>query len=243
MIENNELRRQAEAIFARIPENPEVLTPEENQRLLHELGVHQIELEMQNEELRRVQQELETSQARYFELYDLAPAAYLTVSEPGMIVEVNLSACALFGVARRDLVSRPLTRFVFHEDAAIYHMHRQQLFASGEVQECTLRMLNAGGALMWVYCIATIAQDIESGRVCRAVLADITQSKQAEARIVSQLEELKRWEGVMLDREDRVQELKREVNELCRSQGGLPRYPSQGQEARGQRTEDRGQRF
>lgn len=228
MIEKDELRRQAEAIFARIPENPETLTPGEIQRLVHELRVHQIEMEMQNEELRRVQQELEISRARYFDLYDLAPAGYITVSESGMIMEVNLSACDLFGVMRSDLISRPLTRFVFHEDAGIYHTCRQQLFTTGEVQECSLRMFHSDGALRWVHLIATVAQDAEGGRVCRAVLTDITQSKQAEERVVSQLEELQRWEGVMLDREDRVQELKREVNELCRNQGILVRYSSQG---------------
>jgi len=79
--------------------------------VLHDLRVHQIELEMQNEELRRTQADLEASRARYFDLYDLAPVGYFTISERGLILEANLTAATLLGVARGALIKQPLTRF------------------------------------------------------------------------------------------------------------------------------------
>ncbi len=112
-------------------------------QILHELQVHQIELNMQNEELRAAQAELEKSQLRYFELYDLAPAGYLTLSEQGLITLANLTAANLLGVKRSALNSAPITRYIVKEDQDIYYRHRKILFESGEAQECELRMIKA----------------------------------------------------------------------------------------------------
>src|ERR1035437_7886549 len=129
------LRRRAEALAGErtgeMPENLEVLSPEAARRTLHELRVHQIELEMQNEELRRTQADLEVSRARYFDLYDLAPVGYFTLSEQGLILEANLTAAKLFGMARSALVKQPLSRFVLPEDQDIYYLHRKALLETG----------------------------------------------------------------------------------------------------------------
>ena len=87
------------------------LSPDEVRQALHELRVHQIELEMQNEELRRTQEELEASRERYFDLYDLAPVGYFTLSEQGLILEANLKAAKLLGVERSALVKAALIPF------------------------------------------------------------------------------------------------------------------------------------
>ncbi|MBU1240318.1 PAS domain-containing protein, partial [Myxococcota bacterium] len=89
-------------------------------RLVYELQVHQIELEMQNEELQRVQSELEESRDRYFDLYDMAPVGYLILSEKGLIVEVNLTASKMLAVTRDTLIHRPLSRFIHADDQGIY---------------------------------------------------------------------------------------------------------------------------
>lgn len=85
--------------------------------------MHQIELEMQNEELRRVQQELEASRDRYASLYDFAPVGYLTPSEQGIILEVNRTAAAMLGVERDRLIKQPLPRFIVRKDQDIYYLH------------------------------------------------------------------------------------------------------------------------
>ena len=129
--------------------------PEETRRTLHELRVHQIELEMQNEELRRAQAELDAARARYFDLYDLAPVGYATVSEKGLILETNLTAATLLGVARDALVRQPFSRFILKEDQDLYSLHRKKLFEThsassgqaGEPQACELRMVKKDGTL------------------------------------------------------------------------------------------------
>ncbi len=106
--------------------------------------MHQIELEMQNEELRRPQAELDAARARYFDLYDLAPVGYCTLSEKGLILEANLTAATLLGVARGALVKQPISRFILKEDQDIYYLHRKQLFETGEPQTCELRIDEKG---------------------------------------------------------------------------------------------------
>ena len=167
------------------------LSPKESRQLLHELRVHQIELEMQNEELRRTQAELETARARYFDLYDLAPVGYFTVSKQGLILEANLTAAGLLGVTRGALLKQPLTRSIVPADQDLYYRHRKQLFETGAPQGCELRLVKKDGAPFWAQMEATTAQDAEGVTVCRVVISDITERKRAEqtqARLVAILD-------------------------------------------------------
>jgi PAS domain S-box-containing protein len=174
------LRRQAEARLVRTLDIPESLSPDEIRDTLHELRVHQIELEMQNEELRRAQAEIEAGRARYFDLYDLAPVGYCTVSEQGLILEANLTAATLLGTARSALVNRPLSQFIIKEDQDLYYLQRKQLFETGETRECELRLVKPDGSNFWAHLTATAAQAEDGAPLCRVVLSDITGRKQME---------------------------------------------------------------
>ena len=165
------------------PVDSEPLSPEQMQKIVHDLQVHQIELTMQNEELRAAQAELEESRARYFELYDLAPVGYLTVSEQGLITLANLTVANLLGVKRSTLLSVPFTRYILKEDQDIYYRHRKKLFESGEAQECELRMIKDGSAEFWVKLQANIMQDEAEEPKCRVMLSDISERKWAEAKL------------------------------------------------------------
>jgi two-component system, cell cycle sensor histidine kinase and response regulator CckA len=175
------LRRKAEkALQARQDSKPEAPGSEKSRRMLHELQVHQIELEMQNEELRRVQAELETSQARSFDLYDLAPVGYCTLSEKGVILEANLTAASLLGVDRAALVKKPFTRFMLPGDKDISDLLCKRVFETGTQQVCELRLRKKDGASFWARLEARAALDKDGAPACRVVISNITEHKQDE---------------------------------------------------------------
>ncbi|MCK9195536.1 MAG: HD domain-containing protein [Syntrophales bacterium] len=193
------LRRRAEDIFLRkaagMPKDLEALSPEEVRQLVYDLQVYQIELEMQNEELHRSQRELEASRARYFDLYDLAPAGYFTLNESGLILEVNLTAATLLGVARSALVKQPLTRFILPADQDIFYRHRKLFFETESPQVCEIRILRAGAAPFWVRIDATVVRDVDSAFICRAMMVDITDLKQSEEALRKSAEWMRRALG------------------------------------------------
>ncbi len=180
-----DLRKQAEALAAQnaaqSSEQLAPLSPEATKLTLHELRVHQIELEMQNEDLRRAQAELDATRARYFDLYDLAPVGYVTISEKGLFLEANLTAASLLGVGRNTLVLQPIWQFVLKEYQHIYYQHIKELFETKTRQVCELRMVKKDGTIFWARMEATIAQNSNGTPVCRAVISDISEIKQSEA--------------------------------------------------------------
>ncbi len=177
----SDLRNLAEERVGADEIRAEALSPEDTQRALHELRVHQLELEMQNEELRRAQLELETARARYFDLYDLAPVGYFTLSERGLFLEANLTIANLLGVPRRTLQEIPLARFIFPEDQDTLSQHRRMLYETLAPQSCELRLLRQDGSHFWARVEATVAQDdAQEAPVYRAVVSDLTAQKRAE---------------------------------------------------------------
>lgn len=180
-----ELRRRAEVRLSVHPLKKATpnSTAADNQRQLHELEVHQIELEMQNEELQRTQVELDAARARYFDLYELAPVGYCTLSEQGSILEANLSAATLLGVARGALVKQPIFHFILKADQDIFYLHRKLLHETGEPQTCELWMVKNDGTQFWAHLAAIAAQDADGVPLLRVVLSDITERKQAEEKL------------------------------------------------------------
>ena len=148
--------------------------------LLHELEVHQIELEMQNEELRRTSEQLEASRDRFSELYDHAPVGYLTLGADGRIRQTNPAAATRLGVDGTDMVGHPLTRFIFSDDQDVYYLFRKALYSTCRPRNCELRLLGADGAPFWVRLDAVLAEESPGDRVCHATLTDIESRKRTE---------------------------------------------------------------
>jgi len=172
--EASELRRQAEAIIAKsggLPAGDKDVTQ-------HELHVHQIELEMQNEELRRAQASLAASRARYFDLFEMAPVGYVIVSETGQILEGNLTAAALLGRPRGKLINHLIARAILPEDQDVFYLLRKSLLESGDPKTCKLRMVKPDGSEIWVQMHASVARDESYATVFRISLGDITEISQ-----------------------------------------------------------------
>jgi PAS domain S-box-containing protein len=183
-----ERRRHAEARLRERPSQAALAGADlDTKRLVHELQVHQIELEMQNEGLQKARNALESSLEKYSDLYDFAPVGYLTLDREGTIREVNLAGAGLLGIDRSRLLKRQFQPHVSPADLHVFHTFLKNLFETKAKEFCDLTLLNATRPPTAVRLEATLAA---SGRECRAVLTDMTERKQAEEDrlILSKLE-------------------------------------------------------
>lgn len=163
------------------------MSPEDTQLLFHELRVYQIELEMQNAELRRTQEALYLERERYFDLYELAPVGYCTVSESGLILQANLSMATLLGVHRSVLLRQPISKFIVPEDQDVYYLHRKKLTASGAPQTCELRLRKADAGPVWAQLSSSLGKNEHGAAVHRLALNDISEAKKArEQQLINQ---------------------------------------------------------
>ena len=158
--------------------------PHEVQAMLHDLRVHQIELEMQNDELRRSQAELESERSRYIDLYELAPVGYCTLSEQGLILEANLAAASLLGISREALVAQRFPSFVNRDDQDSFYLVCKGLLKSGAAPPCELRMVKHDGTPCWVRLTLTVGQSEGAGTM-RVIIDDISQSKEQAHRLLA----------------------------------------------------------
>ncbi|MDR3587653.1 MAG: histidine kinase dimerization/phospho-acceptor domain-containing protein [Desulfosporosinus sp.] len=155
-------------------------SPEETQKILHERYIHQIELEMQNEELLRVHAELDYEREYYYDLYDLAPVGYCTISDEEMILDANLTISKLLGVVRVELVKQSLPSLICKEDQDIYNIFRRRLHETGKPQTCELRIVKMNETELWAHLTGTVTQGADGALLCRVALTDMTNLKKAE---------------------------------------------------------------
>ena len=196
------LRTRAEKLLATTPRQVAAMPVDDVQKLVHELQVHQIELEMQNEELRRTQSELEAARERLLLPYDAAPVGFLTLDAGGVIREANLAAARLLNIDRVKLSGQKLTRFIAPESQDVFYLCRRQLFSTGETQTRELHLLPVDRPRMIARVEAVVERtDLGGGPRCLAMMSDITGQKRAEQVIRDQeiqLREITETTPVML---------------------------------------------
>jgi PAS domain S-box-containing protein len=174
-----ELRRRAEMrLSGKQTKASPNRTDADSERQVHELEVHQIELEMQNEELREAREAMEALLEKYTDLYEFAPVGYLTLDQQGVIREANLAGASLLGMARSALMNRRFGHFVSAADLAAFDTFLQQAFSSKVRQSCDVTLKVEGRPRLEVE-LEAIA--FESGQACRLAVTEITERKRAEA--------------------------------------------------------------
>lgn len=181
-VDSAELRRRAEE---RLGEKTGTAHPpgtaEEPLRLHHELQVHQVELEMQNAELRQARDDLETALEKYTDLYDFAPVGYFILDRKEVIISVNLTGAGLVGVERSRLVGRRFGLFVTDEARPAFTACLGNIFASPVKVACEVALLKEGKAPL---CVQIVGVAAASGQECRIALIDITERKLAEEALL-----------------------------------------------------------
>jgi PAS domain S-box-containing protein len=178
----NILRRKAETALTTTRAQVKKMTPEEVQRLVHELQVHQIELEMQNEELRQTQVDLEVARDRYATLYDFTPVGYVTLDERGRILEANLTFCHLLGITRRDILRKKFETYVDPNDQGALYLYLETLKEKPGTHPSdvlTLQDSNTPHRIRLEGCLET-PEPPGTGSTFRITVVDVTEREQIE---------------------------------------------------------------
>jgi PAS domain S-box-containing protein len=160
---------------------------DERDRLIHDLEVHQAELEAQNQQLRDAQHQLEASRARYADLYDFAPVAYCTLDHAGSIIEINLTGAAMLGTQRGRVIGKPFAVYVVEGDRATFRTHLQRRLQSPQGPAVVELTLTGSAKLpIVIQLVSAVARDPSGAIVgCRSTFTDITEQKRAEEALRS----------------------------------------------------------
>jgi diguanylate cyclase (GGDEF)-like protein/PAS domain S-box-containing protein len=187
-ISPDDLRQRAEKVLNGNPLEMGGLSTQDVQFVIHELQVHQVELQLQNEELLRLQQELEISRDNYSSLFDFAPVAYFTLDPQGIIQETNQMGAELLGVKKGTLLGQRLAHFIHPDDQDLFYLHHRQTRKTQKTQDSEIRIVASNGTIHHVQ-IQSVASG-DQGDQIRVVLSDITERKKIEQTVRESEQEL-----------------------------------------------------
>lgn len=193
------LRQKAEKKLHAEQEHLAKLSTAGLKKLVHELGTHQIELEMQNEELRRAQTELDTAHRKYADLYDFSPVGYVTLDKSGLIQEVNDTGAKMLGKAKRILIGKPFQTFIAPDNRVAFRGHLAEVLETELRRTCelTLQGMNGVSFPVQLQSIAAYSED-EAAKSCRIAVSDISERKQAEEKLAALHEDLEKQYAELL---------------------------------------------
>lgn len=180
------LRRKAEALVSSL--SPEDMKAKPAEVLVHELLVHKIELEMQNEELRNNHHALQEAHDRYQDLYEFAPVGYITVNRDDQITTINLTGSALLGVERNNLIGQRFSKFVSPRDSDHWFRSFVEIMESdsGEKRAVGLEMKRADGSGFYAHLDCLRREPSDEPPTLRIALTDISHSRRTEKQSAEQ---------------------------------------------------------
>ena len=175
------LRKRAESILAKQQERIRELSATNLKKLVHELGTHQVELEMQNEELRRAQTEIESSRRKYSDLYDFSPVGYFTFDNNGLILEANLTGAAMLGMEKRFLIGKPILNFIEPAGHTRIPQPFMGVLKTQTRKTCEINLRKKNGFLFPVQ-LQSVSADSGEEKIdsCHTAVIDISESKRAD---------------------------------------------------------------
>ena len=215
-----DLRRKAEEQLAARENQIETMEQTDLKKLAHELTVHQVELEIQNEELRQSRTQAEEARDRYLDLYDFAPVGYFTIDEHSRVMEANLTGCQMLKVERQKLLKKTFTKYIDPGDADVFYFYRQNTFDNSARQTRELTMLKSDGTSFIAQLEVVKAGE---GRFRIAVI-DITEREQAEEKLKQAHEKLL-IVNKRLEEHDRQNSIMSEMRELLQSCSNIEEIP------------------
>jgi PAS domain S-box-containing protein len=178
---SSESRIRAEERLLKKQSQKGIPPPEDNLKLIHELQVHQIELEMQNEELMQARADLEASLEKYSDLYNFAPTGYFSLTDKGVIIEVNLKGAALLGKDRSNLINHCFDYFVSNKTQAAFSSFLQKVFESDTTETCEVALSTTKEKPKYLHIEGeAILPHGSLNRQCCISAMDITERKEAE---------------------------------------------------------------
>lgn len=218
--ESKELRQKAEAEL-KVRKLTKKIVEVDNLKLIHELQVHQIELEMQNEELVKAREQAESAMEKYTDLFDFAPTGYLSLSKEGIIVNLNFAAAKMLGKDRIYLKNTNLRYYIHPDSLELYNHSLNEAFLIKTKKSCELFLLSNNEKSIFVHIVSFVP---ESGNECLLTMIDISERKRLEDELESALNHYKGLNEYFLDRELRMMDLKKEINALLIKSGCEQKY-------------------
>ena len=219
------LRQKAEALLIKEPsghprgrrlDKSLSLSDNENQKLIYELEVHQIELEMQNEELVKALSAAKDA----IDLYDFAPCGYFTLSKEGLIIRLNLTGSQMLGKNRLRVKNSRFGFYVSDDTKSTFNLFLEKVFNSKFRENCDVT-LSINGMPKYIYLSGVLAENAEQ---CLVTMVDITEHKQMELALKEKIDEMSNFHHLVVGREIRMIELKKEINELLVKSGQEEKY-------------------